>query len=112
MTLATKIGFWLLAAVVALLFVMAFLAAPPAHAAPCAPHATMLDTLKAQYDEELTAAGVIKDGASLMEITVAQSGSWTLLITGADGLSCVAAAGRGFGAAIRRQKGFGQGEPM
>lgn len=73
---------------------LALIAAPAPAQTACAARAKMVATLEARYGEvpRLTAL----TGSELLEFFAAPSGSWTLLITTADGLSCLVAAGELF----------------
>ncbi|WP_370399953.1 hypothetical protein [Sulfitobacter sp. JB4-11] len=76
----------------ALVFGMASLA-PPVHAAGCAPRDDIVARLGEQYAETLTARG-LQDETTLMEIfTSSTSGSYTVLLSRADGISCVVSTG-------------------
>lgn len=78
-------------------------AAPPlavAHAqaveqprATCAPRDSLVDRLASAYSETREGAG-LKTGTQILEIwTSTETGTWTVLITRADGVSCIVASG-------------------
>ena len=48
--------------------------------------------LAEKYKEEPIAMGLI-DSSGVMEVYLSESGSWTIVVTSAQGLSCVIAAG-------------------
>ena len=48
-----------------------------------------------QHPLESLATGLVDENA-MMEIFVSPSGTWTILATGTDGVSCVLAVGEGF----------------
>ena len=52
----------------------------------------VIKQLSAQYNENPVAMGLVQDG-SVLEVLVAKSGTWTILVTRPDGVSCVVAAG-------------------
>lgn len=61
----------------------------------CLDRAQMLDTLITEYGEQLSEVHAIK-GKGLMEFHVSpRFGTWTAILTKADGISCVLAVGEG-----------------
>jgi hypothetical protein len=80
-------GFASLAAIAAL-----SLGAPSALAAACAPHAEFAKHLEMNYKERIEGIGVANDG-SLFQIFTSENGSWSLLITNGQKISCIVAAG-------------------
>lgn len=60
----------------------------------CAARGNLLEILNSQYDETARAIGVISEEAVLEVFVSKESGTWTVLITDPDGLSCVLAAGQ------------------
>lgn len=68
--------------------------APPAIAqVPCGARETVTDLLAERRGESLTAVG-LRSPEILLEVwTSPDSGSWTLLLSRADGVSCVISAG-------------------
>lgn len=70
--------------------------AHPAAAQPtfnCAEHSKVVEFLGSHYSETLMAVGLINEGA-ILEVYVAASGSWTMLVTNVSGRSCVIFAGQ------------------
>ena len=70
--------------------------APPAFAANCADRSTVVERLSDKYQENLTAGGLRSDqqGSTLLEVwTSKATGTFTLLVTYPNGVSCVLAAG-------------------
>ncbi len=65
-----------------------------AAAAPvCADRDQVIDSLADRYHEMLSAGG-LQDETTLVEVWVSgNTGSWTILVTRADGMSCVVATG-------------------
>lgn len=69
--------------------------APPALDAQtiCAPRAGLVAQLEMKYSEKLSAFG-FQSSSQVMEVwSSSETGSWTLLVTRADGTSCVVASG-------------------
>lgn len=63
--------------------------------AMCGEREAVLSELAQQFKEKPMAVGQV-DGNAVVEILVSQSGSWTILATGTDGMSCIVSAGEGF----------------
>lgn len=59
---------------------------------PCASHDQLVSLLARQYRETPEAVGVTQDGI-LLEVFVSEQRSWTVLLTTATGVSCIAASG-------------------
>ena len=78
----------------ALLFGMAATGPPVlAQSLRCAPRDLVVDRLATQFSERLTARG-LQSPEILMEIwTSADTGTYTVLLTRADGISCVVSTG-------------------
>ncbi|SHJ87109.1 hypothetical protein SAMN05444000_11499 [Shimia gijangensis] len=78
-----------------LLFGMAA-TAPPAHAANCAMRDTVVERLSTMYSEALTAGGLQgkQNSTTFIEVWASkESGTFTVIITNPQGVSCVVAAG-------------------
>ncbi len=76
-----------------LLFVSALFAARPAIAQQlCGERTVILKDLASSYSEKPQAMGLSSDG-KLVEVLVSSSGSWTILISFPNKLSCLAATG-------------------
>lgn len=69
----------------------------PAMAQPqmCGPRQKVIELLASQYGEHPRALGVNAAG-HLIELTVSESGSFTVLLTRPDGFSCTIADGEGW----------------
>ena len=68
--------------------------APPAFASvPCAPRAALVEQLGAKYSEALTGGGLRNDSQVLEIWSAPETGTWTALLTDANGLSCILASG-------------------
>lgn len=61
-------------------------------AAACAPHNEFAKHLATNYKEQSQGIGVTTDG-SLFEIFASDAGTWSLLITNGNKISCIVAAG-------------------
>lgn len=62
-------------------------------AQPCGKHDEITKTLTSRYQESRRAMGLIQQQA-VMEIFMSPKGSWTLLVTGLNGNTCIMAAGQ------------------
>ena len=85
-----------------LTFGMAALA-PPAHAANCALRDTVVERLQSRFSEQLTVGGLqnSQNAQSVVEIWAsAETGTFTVLLTNANGISCIVAAGTDYFEAI------------
>ncbi|MTH97401.1 MULTISPECIES: hypothetical protein [Alphaproteobacteria] len=81
--------------------------APPAFAQSCAQRDDVIAKLQNSYSEELTFGGLQKSrGAqSVMEVwSSKETGTYTVLLTQANGISCIVAAGTDFFEAIPKVK--------
>ena len=61
----------------------------------CAARNDMIQQLDVQFSERPAAIGQV-DEQSVVEIFVSEQGTWTILVTGTDGGSCVLASGEGW----------------
>lgn len=92
MTPRVRIAFCLLCALFILCIVMAL---TPANAEPqCADYKQIQAALLEKFHETPTAAGLAMEGkAAYTVFTTADGASWTLVIVGVGGKSCIVAAG-------------------
>ena len=60
--------------------------------AQCGPHSRIVEVLAGKYGEAPKAIGTV-NSRWLMEVYVSDAGSWTVLVTSADGTSCIVASG-------------------
>ena len=61
---------------------------------PCGPRARIIDHLESKYGEAPSGTG-IGSATSVVEVwTSAKSGTWTILVTRANGMSCILASGQ------------------
>jgi hypothetical protein len=61
----------------------------------CAPHADMLLVLAKQYGEAPQAIGLV-NGDRVIEVLSSKAGTFTILVTQPDGMTCILAAGQEF----------------
>ena len=76
----------------ALLFGMAC-TGPPAWAQACAPRAALTAKLEAAYGETLSARGLQNPTALIEVFASAENGSFTVLMSRPDGISCILSTG-------------------
>jgi hypothetical protein len=79
--------------------------APPALASACAERDSVVEQLKSKYDERLTVGGLHngEDKNSVVEIWSSdETGTFTVLLTHATGITCVMAAGTDFFEAVQK----------
>lgn len=73
------------------------LAAPVAHGQgqplKCGPRADVVETLGAKYEEQLIGGGLAGESRILEVWRAADGASWTILLTEAEGKSCIVASG-------------------
>jgi len=77
--------------------------APPVWAAPCGMRDNLVEQLQSKYSEELAVGGLqTTSGAqTIMEIWASEkTGTFTVLLTSANGVSCIIGAGTDFFEAI------------
>ncbi len=67
----------------------------------CESRATVLDQLSNRYSEAPVAMGLATNGSVLEVLTSGEGTSWTIILTGADGISCVLATGESWQARER-----------
>ena len=74
-----------------------FALTPAAEAAersqPCADRARVVERLEAQFGEVRQAMGLNAGNAVVEVYASAETGTWTILVTGPDGVSCLIASG-------------------
>jgi hypothetical protein len=78
----------------------------PAHAQMqnCAPRDVVIERLASKYGEVFSGGGM-QSGTAVFEVwTSAEDGTWTILMTHANGRSCVMAAGTNWREALDSQK--------
>ena len=59
----------------------------------CAERAKLTKFLSTKYSEQARSVGVADSGSAVVEIFTSDKGSWTLLMTTANGKSCIIGAG-------------------
>jgi hypothetical protein len=60
--------------------------------APCAPRAEVVKSLDGMFKETPAARAIVADGA-LMEVFVSSEGTWTMLLTSPQQMSCLVGSG-------------------
>ncbi|WP_299936452.1 hypothetical protein [uncultured Pelagimonas sp.] len=95
----------------ALVFGMAAIAPPAFAQTHCAPRDVVVERLQKAYSEQLTSGGLTQGdpAKSVVEIwTSKETGSFTVLVSTASGLSCIVAAGTEFfeAAPIKKSDGI------
>ena len=85
--------FWKTALLTAALMVTGAVATQAQGMSVCLPHADAVAKLKNSYGEEKIGLGLGQRGASIVELFVSETGTWTVLVTRTNGMSCVAASG-------------------
>lgn len=63
-----------------------------ARAAECGSHAKVTAFLGKKYKEQVAAMGLVSN-KGFMQLFVAETGTWTVLLTTPEGISCIVAAG-------------------
>lgn len=61
--------------------------------APCAPRESIVTQLESKYGETRRGAGLQNRGAVTEVFANLETGTWTILVTRPDGVSCAVAAG-------------------
>ena len=61
--------------------------------AECLPREEVIASLQQDYGETAKGLGLSNRGPWVMELFVSDTGSWTILVTRSNGLSCIAASG-------------------
>lgn len=69
------------------------LATPAGAQQTCLPHDQAIEALAEAYGEQVVGVGIAGEGEMVIELLVAENGSWTLLSTRTDGTSCVVGSG-------------------
>ena len=59
----------------------------------CLPHEAAVSKLEQGYGEQRVGLGIGPSGGAVYELYVAETGTWTILITRPNGISCTAASG-------------------
>ncbi len=59
----------------------------------CGDHKKIIEVLASKYSEAPKAIGIVNQ-KQFMEVYVSRAGGWTILVTSANGNSCIVAAGQ------------------
>ena len=83
------------------------IASPAAAQVACTPdRGKIIEQLSGRYQEETVAMGLTESGA-VLEVLASTVGSWTILITRPDGVSCVVTSGEAWDTVPLPVKGEG-----
>ena len=77
-------------------FLMSIYATPAEAQANCVPRRVMVEQLWDQYGETRRSIGLSGHSALVETFANDQSGSWTIVVTTPDGLTCLVASGQAF----------------
>ena len=73
----------------------------------CAPRDVLTERLSGAYGEAFSGGG-LQDADAVFEVwTSEKDGTWTILMTRSDGVSCIMAAGTAWRKALAREKALG-----
>ncbi|MHA6326213.1 hypothetical protein [Roseivivax sp. CAU 1753] len=72
------------------------LAEPASAQTACAPRALIVDRLARQFGEAPQSVGLVASDTLIEVFASDESGTWTILMTRADGISCLVANGSAF----------------
>ncbi len=75
------------------LFLATSLFAPAFADYSCGPRSAAVNHLKERFGEKIIAAGVGRNGQSVIELFANDLGTWTILITRTNGIACITANG-------------------
>lgn len=67
-------------------------ATPASAQSVCSKRATFIEHLGQEYSETTSAVGVSSDG-SVVEVLTSEGGSWSILVTNPEGVTCLVASG-------------------
>lgn len=88
-----KLKYWLYALAGCFVFGAATVTSPaPVGAAECGKHEKVIAFLGKKYKEQLQAMGLVSN-KGFMQLFVAETGTWTVILTTPQGISCIVAAG-------------------
>lgn len=76
-------------------FVGLILATQAAFANQCAPHDQVVAGLATGFDESRRMIG-LAGPSQVVEVFASDAGSWTITVTGPDGVTCLVTSGQGF----------------
>tara|TARA_R100001143_G_scaffold27253_2_gene27109 strand:+ start:989 stop:1306 length:318 start_codon:yes stop_codon:yes gene_type:complete len=88
--------FLCIASVLVMLFCIASTAMAQSSTLSCAQRENIVARLADKYNERQVAGGVETGGVRLIEIFASPDGSFTILLTYGNGISCIASSGKGW----------------
>ena len=74
-------------------FVLLWTAAANAEQNQCLPREQAISQLAGEFNERMASQGLVQGGKAIIEVFVSKAGSWTVLATNTDGISCMVASG-------------------
>ena len=74
---------------------LALLGHANAQEVPCAEHRAIAQALSQRWGENSAAEGITETG-ELMEVFMSPNGTWTIVVTFPNGVSCIVASGHDF----------------
>lgn len=75
---------------------LAFAAAPAAAQQNCAPRQVVIDHLTGKFGESRQAIGLAEQGRVIEVFASEETGTWTIVVTLPNGVTCLVAAGEAF----------------
>ena len=76
--------------------VLSLMAGSVAAQTNCAPHADVVERLAAGYGEYRQGRGLAADNTVMEVYASLETGTWTIVVTRANGIACLVASGRGY----------------
>jgi hypothetical protein len=86
------LDFWKMAFAATVITAAAALPLAPAQAAVCMKREELVSYLTSKFQETPRAVGLVAN-RGVMEVYVAEAGTWTIVITSVSGTACIVAAG-------------------
>lgn len=83
--------------------------AGPAAAAGCAPREVVVDRLAERYGESRHAVGLGASGTMMELFAAPETGTWTITVTSARGITCLVGSGRAFETMAKAPPDAGEG---
>ena len=88
-------------------FLLPAIPAANGQVAACDERRSMLDHLGSEYGESRIAWGVANGGQLVEVLSSGQDGTWTIIVTGRDGIACLISAGQDWRSYEPQPKGEG-----
>lgn len=74
---------------------------------PCSPRDILVERLQQKYGEKRVGRGVALDGKAVVELFAVEGGTWSVIITQANMISCVVATGTDWETLVPEPEGSG-----